>query len=180
MSYFPTAGARPLVRLTAHQLCALADESVLWGNKGVAMLCAEEASHRRNTILEDVLKRVGNIVLPSKAWLAKAEKAAKVVTKPGPGTHSVYVILLFNPKAHEPYGMYVGESSHSPKDRFAQHRAGIKAGRAAKRYGICLLPRFFQHLNRFQKADRLKVECALAEALRKAGFWVEGPRTDRA
>jgi hypothetical protein len=74
--------------------------------------------------------------------------------------HHVYVVLLApavgkirkvrseNPKRDPKKPcVYVGMTGLTPKERFANHKAGIKAASVVKRYGLRLLPELFEHLN---------------------------------
>jgi predicted GIY-YIG superfamily endonuclease len=90
-------------------------------------------------------------------------------------THSVYVILLHDPTRHDPFGLYVGQTSRDPDLRFDQHRAGYKASRAARHFGVRLLPELVGHLNPMRAWEAIELEAALAEAFRSAGVpWIEG------
>src|ERR1700754_4346567 len=88
---------------------------------------------------------------PQPAWLEKARRVAlayKATTRGARGAgHSVYVILLHDPRRDEPWGLYVGQTSRDPDLRFDQHKAGYKASGAAKRFGVRLLPDLVEHLN---------------------------------
>jgi len=89
--------------------------------------------------------------------------------------YSVYVILLHNPTRRLPWGVYVGQTSRDPDWRFDQHKAGYKASRAVKRFGVQLLPEVAEHLNPMERWESLELEEALAAAFREAGIgWVEG------
>jgi hypothetical protein len=89
--------------------------------------------------------------------------------------HSVYVILLHDPRRPQPWGMYVGQTSRDPDWRFDQHKAGYKSSGAVRRFGVQLLPEFVEHLNPLQQWESLDLEEGLAEVLREAGVpWVEG------
>ena len=101
--------------------------------------------------------------------------------------HNVYVVLLdaavarirkvkaLNParRAELPC-VYVGMTGLNPEERFANHKAGVKAAWVVKRYGVRLLPELFAHLNPmpFEAATRMEVD--LAEDLRRAGYTVTG------
>jgi hypothetical protein len=101
--------------------------------------------------------------------------------------HNVYVVLLdaavgrlrkvkaLNParKVELPC-VYVGMTGLNPDERFANHKAGVKAAWVVKRYGVRLLPELFAHLNPmpFEAAARMEVD--LAEDLRRAGYTVTG------
>ncbi len=112
-------------------------------------------------------------------WMERAAVAARglratSVGKPG-ATHSVYVVLLHNTARRHPFGLYVGQTSRDPDLRFDQHKAGYKASRAVKRFGVRLLPELVAHLNPITAWEAIELEGALAEAFRRASVpWVEG------
>jgi hypothetical protein len=101
--------------------------------------------------------------------------------------HHVYVVLLDravgkirkvraeNPKRdpRKPC-VYVGMTGLTPQERFANHKAGLKAASVVKRYGIRLLPELFEHLNPMPFEAAVQMEMDLAEDLRRAGFTVTG------
>jgi len=111
--------------------------------------------------------------------MAKAQRAARSLRATTLGArgagHSVYVVLLHDPRRQEPWGVYVGQTSRDPDLRFDQHKAGYKASGAARRFGVRLLPDLVEHLNPMRRWEALDLEAALAEAFRAAGVpWVEG------
>ncbi len=112
-------------------------------------------------------------------WMKRAKRAAlslraSTVGQPGAG-HSVYVIMLHDPRRSGRLGLYVGQTSRDPDWRFDQHKAGYKASSAVKRFGVGLLPAFVDHLNPVSGWESLILEAALAEAFRACGVpWVEG------
>jgi predicted GIY-YIG superfamily endonuclease len=101
--------------------------------------------------------------------------------------HNVYVVLLDpavgrmrkvraenpnrNPK--KPC-VYVGMTGLTPEDRFANHKAGIKAASLVKRYGVRLLPELYEHLNPMPYEAAAQMEKDLAEDLRRGGYTVAG------
>ena len=175
MQTFPVKGQRPLKDRSIAQIKALAHQSAKWKNHGVAMLCAEEASHRKTKSLKAVLEILQALEIPPAAWLKKAHVAALKIERPAPGSRYVDAILLFDAnRAKDPFGLYVGESANPPDVRFGQHRSSYKASKAVKKYGICRLPSLYEHINPFSKAKILVVQADLAEVFRTAGFWVEG------
>lgn len=116
---------------------------------------------------------------PGPAWLGKAQRVAgafKATSRSARGAgHSVYVILLHDPRRDEPFGLYVGQTSRDPDLRFDQHKTGYKASGAARRFGVRLLPDMTAHLNPMRAWEALELEAALAEAFTAAGIgWVEG------
>lgn len=87
----------------------------------------------------------------------------------------MYVVLLHDPTRHEPWGLYVGQTSRDPDLRFDQHKAGYKASGPVRRFGVRLLPTLTEHLNPMRQWESLELEAALAEAFRSADVpWVEG------
>lgn len=101
--------------------------------------------------------------------------------------HNVYVVLLdpavakirrvraTNPNrdSRKPC-VYVGMTGLPPKERFANHKHGIKSAAVVKRYGIRLLPEWYAHLNPMPYAAAVQMELDLAEDLRRAGYTVTG------
>ena len=68
---------------------------------------------------------------------------------------------------------YVGQSSHDPEIRFRQHKAGYKANRFAKKYGIRLEPRIFSKFNPIaNRKEAEKIEQWIVEKLREKGHGV--------
>ena len=101
--------------------------------------------------------------------------------------HNVYVVLLApvakklkKVRAENPNRdpkkpcVYVGMTGLTPEERFANHKAGIKAAGVVKRYGLRLLPKLFTHLNPMPFDAAVVMEKDLAEDLRRAGFTVTG------
>ena len=87
----------------------------------------------------------------------------------------MYVVLLENAARHDPWGLYVGQTSRDPDSRFDQHKAGYKASSPVRGFGVQLLPYLVQHLNPLLGWESLELEEALASAFREAGVsWVEG------
>jgi len=101
--------------------------------------------------------------------------------------HCVYVVLLdpavgkirtvrvANPdrKPKKPC-VYVGMTGLTPEERFANHKAGIKAAAVVTRYGLRLLPELYTHLNPMPYEAAAQMELDLAEDLRRAGYTVTG------
>jgi len=70
--------------------------------------------------------------------------------------------------------IYVGMTGLMPPERFANHKAGVKAASVVTRYGIRLLPGLYAHLNPMPYDAALQMEKDLAEDLRRAGYTVTG------
>lgn len=112
-------------------------------------------------------------------WMKKAMSSAQKLRaetfRARGARHFVYVILLHDPRGNERWGLYVGQTSRDPDWRFDQHKAGYKASRAVRRFGVCLLPELVEHLNPMMDWESLDLEAALADAFRQCGVpWVEG------
>ena len=112
-------------------------------------------------------------------WMANARRAAQALagttSQTRGASHSVYVILLHDPRRADPWGLYVGQTARDPDWRFDQHKGGYKASGAARRFGVRLLPDLVAHLNPLKRWEALELEAGLAEEFRRAGVpWVEG------
>ena len=101
--------------------------------------------------------------------------------------HNVYVVLLdpaagrlravraANPKRNPKKPcIYVGMTGLAPEERFANHKAGIKAASVVKRYGVRLLPELYSHLNPMPYEAAAQMEMDLAEDLRRSGYTATG------
>ena len=88
--------------------------------------------------------------------------------------HSVYVVYLRDPRGDGRAGYYVGMTGLTPEQRFQNHKAGVKAARMVKRYGVRLVPKLYAHLNPMPYEKAVEMEVALAESLRRRGFIVFG------
>jgi hypothetical protein len=83
---------------------------------------------------------------------------------------SIYVVLL--ELAADDYGLYVGMTALTPDERFVNHKAGHKASKWVRKYGIGLLPALYRHLNPLNWEAAKTAEVDLAEALRRTGLRV--------
>src|ERR1700710_1127105 len=100
-------------------------------------------------------------------WMKSATAAARrlraTTTKEARASHSVYVILLHDPRRRQPWGLYVGQTSRDSDLRFDQHKAGYKASGAVKRFGVRMVPELVEHLNPMRRWEPLELEAALAD-----------------
>ena len=87
---------------------------------------------------------------------------------------SVKKFIEMNPDYIDDYPcVYVGQTAKSPDDRFDQHKAGIKANRYAKKYGLRLRYKLFEKYNPISSRKEAEhKEALLGEHLRKRGFAV--------
>ena len=85
-------------------------------------------------------------------------------------------VRQLNPKAApDKPAIYVGMTHLAPKKRFENHKAGRKASRWVRDYGLKLLPTMYEHLNPISSYEQaLAMEAYLATAYRKQGYTVLG------
>jgi len=132
-------------------------------------------------------KQVGNAAGAAKPGPKSkaARKASPRKTRPARHHHSVYVIEL------DPYVLnfarfraanpnrdmlkpcvYVGMTGLTPEERFAKHKAGIRANSYVQRYGLRLLPRLYAYANPMPYEAAREMEVELAIALQEEGYAV--------
>jgi hypothetical protein len=93
--------------------------------------------------------------------------------------YSVYIIELSRTCTKKPCALaplYVGQTAHTPEERFAQHKAGgrLAAGKP-HRFGVRLRYDLMKGIGPFaSRAESERAEKAVAEALERRGhrvFW---------
>lgn len=68
---------------------------------------------------------------------------------------------------------YVGQSARAPLLRFKQHKEGYKSNTFARRFGLNLVPEYFEKYNPIPtRKDAEELEQYVAENLRNQGFGV--------
>ena len=96
-----------------------------------------------------------------------------------PRTYCVYIIELSRACTRTPCALaplYVGQTAHTPEERFAQHKAGgmLAAGKA-HRYGVRLRYDLMKGIGPFAtRSDAEQAERDVAAALKRRGhrvFW---------
>ena len=101
--------------------------------------------------------------------------------------HSVYVILLKPEVAEHPSilrcnpnrdpakpCLYVGMTGLPVELRFENHKIGYKSAWTVRKYGIRLMPEFYEHLNPMPFEAAAQMEKDLTEDLRAEGYTVTG------
>jgi len=75
--------------------------------------------------------------------------------------------------------LYVGMTSHSPKERYEKHKSGAKSKKGYKisssyveKYGMYLRPSLYDQYNPLTKQDAIQLEKELANSLKKRGYAV--------
>ena len=99
--------------------------------------------------------------------------------------HSVYVVELSSDvlnegrfrKSNPDYVsgkpcVYVGMTGLSPDERFDKHKAGIKANRFVRLYGLRLLPHLYEVYNPMPYEAAREMEVELGIGLREDGYGV--------
>ena len=99
--------------------------------------------------------------------------------------HSVYVVELSSDvlnearfrKSNPGYVLgkpcvYVGMTGLSPDERFDKHKAGIKANRFVRLYGLRLLPHLYEVYNPMPYEAAREMEVELGIGLREDGYGV--------
>ena len=108
-------------------------------------------------------------------WLPLAYEVALGFRAAARGRYNAYLVLLdYEDRTRGPYGVYVGMSHLPPAQRFDRHKAGIHAAGSVLKRGLEVLTGPTLHLQRLARAEALRIEAGLADALSDAGLSVEG------
>lgn len=108
-------------------------------------------------------------------WLPLVYQVAARFARCKRGRFNVYLVLLdYRDSRDDPFGIYVGMSRHDPLERFEQHKAGIRAAGSVLKRGLEVLTGPALHLQQMPRAEAVRVEERLAEALRAEGLLVHG------
>ena len=99
--------------------------------------------------------------------------------------HNVYVVELSKSVLSEPRFrkanpgidpakpcVYVGMTGLSPGERFDKHKAGIKANKFVRLYGLRLLPELYEVYNPMPYEGAREMEVELAIGLKEEGYGV--------
>jgi hypothetical protein len=68
--------------------------------------------------------------------------------------------------------VYVGMTGLTPEERFAKHKAGIRANAYVQRFGLRLLPKLYAYANPMPYEAAREMEVELAIGLREEGYAV--------
>ena len=68
--------------------------------------------------------------------------------------------------------VYVGMTGLTPEERFAKHKAGIRANPYVQRFGLRLLPKLYAYANPMPYDAARDMEVELAIGLREEGYAV--------
>ena len=89
--------------------------------------------------------------------------------------HRVYVVRLEHPRYPDVPCYYVGMTGLAPEQRFENHKAGIKAARVVRDYGVALAYEWFDDIPPMTFEEAALCEPTLADDLRDLGHVVFGP-----
>ena len=160
-------------------------DAALEGNLEILSYCLAALSpkHRSGTLTQwlDVIEYAQTLGMEPISWLEKAADVTALFKPKSSGKHNIYIILLSGLKGKTPgYGLYVGETSKSPSDRFVEHvsgkrnRKGPLYSRIVYKHRERLLPTLYNHLNPMSRAEAKELEKEIAETLRLEGIPVYG------
>ena len=144
-------------------------------NLEIATLIYEELKLRKSSIskkiLSDVLLKFSSVNHEPIIWLNNARliiKQIRKISNNSKNSHSIYVILRDGySKQNKRYGVYVGETSKTPEERFLQHKSGIKSARGIPKYGIQLLQSLWPY-GKVNSCKKLCYETKLNMTLKEA------------
>jgi hypothetical protein len=109
------------------------------------------------------------------SWLPLVYEVAARFQAAKRGRRNIYLIRLdYSDRHADLQGIYVGATAYAPRQRFDQHKAGIRAAGSVLKRGQELLIGPVLHLQHIAQADAMRVERDLAIALADAGLLVEG------
>ena len=178
--------ARPLARLPGAQIAARFTEALQRGDGALGAHCIHELWMRGEfalnieAALAALWARAAASIpdwLPMRyiEWLPSVYEVALTFSAGRTGRSNVYLVLLdYQDRSRGPHGLYVGMSHYTPAQRFDQHKAGIRAASSVLKRGLEVLSGPTLHLQRIARAEALRIEAQLADALRDAGLLVEG------
>ena len=139
--------------------------------------------YRSGTLTEwlDVIEYAQKLAMEPIIWLNKAADVTTLFKPETSGKHNIYIILLSGLKGKTPgYGLYIGETSKLPADRFDEHvkgkrnRKGHLLSRIVHKHHERLLPTLYNHLNPMSRTEAKVFEKEIAKALRLEGIPVYG------
>lgn len=155
------------IEFSTECLIDIAEESLNEGLIEIPSLIRPEFSYRKNRSGSKKLREL--FVKHNKRpifWLQAAREELLKIKLEKRGKHHVYTILLEYPGNRYPFGIYIGESSRTPENRFKKHKAGKKASRHVKNRGKEILYSTFQHLCFPERKYAKSLEERMADCLR--------------
>lgn len=176
---------RPFSTWTVKEIEKHAFNAATRGDIETLSYCLAELSpgYRADTLTKclNIIEFAGTQGIQPVEWLERALEITTRFTPKTTGKHNLYIVLLSGLKGKKPgYGLYVGETSKTPEDRFKEHaqgrrnRKGPLFSRVVYRNCYCLLPSLYGHLNPLSRTEARQLEGEIADALRQGGIPVYG------
>jgi predicted GIY-YIG superfamily endonuclease len=170
---------RPYFDYSSKDIGDLGIEAAEKGDIETLRNCLSELRDNRSRVnraliesLEKAMSESGGESIP---WLARAVEIVSRLTPRKRGNCRVYIVLLKGtPKEKGRFALYVGQTSHSAKRRFEQHKNGEHASKHVTKYGVRLLPELTAHLNSISLAESKEKEEEIYKALKAAHIPVYG------
>ena len=167
---------RPFIQQQAPSLLDATHEglSKKYPDLELATLAISELEHRESTKAKNSASKIREMLSEKGhepiSWLMKTRKNLaflKFEDVPNSNyTNSLYVILRDGyTQMNGRYGIYVGQTIHTPGHRFEQHVNGENAGHGLESHGIQLLYSLMWPWQKVPGARRLCYEAALHRAL---------------
>jgi hypothetical protein len=178
--------SRPLRSLPAGQLASRLAQACVEADGAAGAHCIHELWMRGEFAvrIEQALQELWDCAAPTVPewlpmryvhWLPIAYEVCARFEAVAKGRSHIYLILLdYSDRSGDPHGVYVGMSQYTPAQRFDQHMAGIRAAGSVLKRGIEVLTGPVLHLQYIRRAEAVRLEIEVAEALRDAGLRVEG------
>ena len=182
---FDMASYRPFLACKTKEIEKHACDAARKGDIENLSYCLAELSpkHRTRAISTwmNVTEFAQTLGLEPIEWLDKAVETTRSFSTQSTGKHNLYIILLSKLRGKYPgYGLYVGETSKSPKVRYEEHALGKRNNkgplfsRIVRNHHVCLLPTLYEHLNPLSKEEAKVLESNIAESLRQDEIPVYG------
>ena len=173
---WPLRTARPLMNVKNETLAKWGFESLncLLPNIEIVTIVTDELSQRNSVrskkALKEIQSRLNEIGHEPISWLFEARKRLSLLDfneacNPNHMT-SIYVILRDGyTRQNGRYGLYVGQTTKTPEQRFREHKLGINSGKGLSKYGIQLVRSLMWPWQKVPGAKRFLYESALHQAL---------------
>lgn len=176
---------RPFSSWRIEEIVTHARNAAVAGDIETLSYCLAELSPKHRdmalTASLNIIEFAQNAGLIPIDWLEKAAEITGLFTPQTTGKHNLYFMLLSGLNGKIPgYGIYVGETSKSPEERFKEHAQGKRNkkgplfSRVVYKHHECLLPTLYNHLNPLSRKEAKYLEGTIAEALRLEGIPVYG------
>lgn len=168
--------ARPLIQQHAPNLMEAVNQGLAKEKPDLelATLAIHEFTQRKSSRADSSASKImgrmidiGHEPIPWLITIRNNLRLLKFEHKPNENyTNSLYVILRDGyTKKNGRYGVYVGQTTKTPEERFSQHINGINSGHGLVKHGIQLLHSLMWPWQKIPGAQRLYYESALHKAL---------------